>query len=88
MYAEQKNIPLKDIRIKLTHNRDQHNHTSKTDRLRERVDTIDGDIELKGDLEPSQRRRMLEIAGKCWMHRTLSNGVTIRFHQLASNSPN
>lgn len=73
-------IQLKDIHIRLSHNRPMD--TRDPDRINtfERVDEIKGTIRLGGDLNATQRRRLLEIAGRCWMHRTLTNGVSIRFH--------
>ena len=80
MYAERKQIPLKDIRIKLSHHRKKPAQDLAAGTAHDPFDTIEGHIELEGDLDAGQRRRMLEIARRCWMYRTLSAGLAIRFH--------
>jgi len=42
-----------------------------------RVDNIDREIELIGPLDDAQRQRMMEIADKCPVHRTLQSNVVI-----------
>ena len=88
MYAEKKTIPLTDVRIQLSH----HRKASEEQIALERIDVIEGIIHLKGELDAAQRRRLVEIASRCWMHRTLSKGVSIRFRspeegQAASLGP-
>ena len=73
-------IPLEDVRIQLSHHRTGSAQASSGETVLERIDSIDGTIELIGNLDANQRSRLLEIAGRCWMHRTLSAGVSIRFH--------
>lgn len=81
MYAEHKNIALESISIELTHNQNKGSQARNINGKENRTDAIDGYIELKGNLNTDQQRRMLEIAGQCWMHRTLSQGVDIRFRK-------
>lgn len=80
MYAEKKMIPLKDVQIRLSHHRRKRDQEKSEEAGLMRLDAIEGYIQLEGDLDEAQRRRLLEIAGHCWMHRTLSSGVSIRFH--------
>ena len=42
-----------------------------------KVDHIEREIEIVGDLEPAQRRRLLEIADRCPVHRTLHSEVHV-----------
>jgi len=79
MYAERKKIPLEDVRIRLSHHKRDPAQSPDSEMVLERIDAIDGSIQLVGDLDTAQRRRLLEIAGRCYMHRTLSAGVDIRF---------
>ena len=73
-------IPLNDVHIRLSHHRRKRAQDKAEEAGLMRLDAIEGYIQLEGDLDEAQRRRLLEIAGRCWMHRTLSSGVSIRFH--------
>jgi uncharacterized OsmC-like protein len=42
------------------------------------LDGIERDVELHGDLTAEQRTQLLEIAGKCPVHRTLTSEISIR----------
>ena len=70
MYAEIKKLPLTGINVELTHEKIEIAGEGKTDRI-ERI------ITLTGDLTEAQRSRMLEIANKCPMHRTLRADIQI-----------
>lgn len=69
MYAEIKQLPLTGINVELTHEKIEI-EGGKADRI-ERI------ITLSGDLTEAQRSRMLEIANKCPMHRTLRAEIRI-----------
>jgi uncharacterized OsmC-like protein/alpha-beta hydrolase superfamily lysophospholipase len=74
MYANHKKLPLEDVSIKLLHERvhadDCIDCDGKIERLTRR-------ISLVGDLSEEQRRRLLEIADKCPVHRTLESNPQI-----------
>jgi len=70
MYAEIKKLPLTGINVELTHEKIEIEGEGKADRI-ERI------ITLTGDLTEAQRSRMLEIANKCPMHRTLRADIQI-----------
>jgi len=70
MYAEIKKLPLTAINVELTHEKIEIEGQGKVDRI-ERTITLDG------DLSPEQRARMLEIANKCPMYRTLRSEIRI-----------
>jgi putative redox protein len=70
MYAEIKNLPLTGISVELKHEKIEVEGKGKVDRI-ERI------ITLTGDLTPEQRTRLLEIANKCPMHRTLCSDIRI-----------
>ena len=66
MYAERKKWPLQDACITLKHTRDANKQSVFT-----------RDIQLVGDLTAEQREKLLDIADRCPVHKTLSNGVAI-----------
>jgi putative redox protein len=69
MYAERKNLPLRKVSVALRH--------EKIDVNGVRRDRIERKISLDGDLTPAERQRLLEIAEKCPVHRTLSQPLLI-----------
>lgn len=66
MYAAHKGWPLEKVSVRLTHHKedDMGNVT---------LDIITRDIKLEGPLSDEQRARLLEIANKCPVHKTLGN---------------
>lgn len=69
MYAERKGLALTGVSVALSH--------EKIDLDGVRRDRISRRITLHGDLDPAQRQRMLEIANKCPVHKTLSQPMLI-----------
>jgi putative redox protein len=69
MYAERKELPLTGIRVALSHR--------KIDIDGKPQDQIRREIFLEGELSTEQRRRLLEIAGKCPVHRALSQSMIL-----------
>ena len=71
MYADRKNWPLQEAAVTLKHSRihaeDCRNCTTETGKL----ELIERELSLQGDLSEQQRQRLLEIADKCPVHRTL-----------------
>lgn len=71
MYAERKQWPLTNVRVSLQHEK------QATDDPKIKQDHLTRKITLEGDLTDEQRQRLLEIAGKCPLARTLSKPVMI-----------
>ena len=69
MYAERKELPLDKVEVELCHERIEVDG-QLCDRIRRR-------ITLHGDLSSEQRQRMLEIAGKCPVARTLGQPLLL-----------
>ena len=70
MYAELKQLPLERVSVTLTHEKIEVEGKGKIDRISRRIG-------LEGNLTPEQRNRMLEIANRCPVHRTLSGNLEI-----------
>lgn len=77
MYANRKNWPLESVAVRLTHEKDYAEDCEHCEENR-KVDVFDRSITLKGDLTDDQRARLLEIADRCPVHRTLHEPVEVR----------
>ena len=78
MYAEHKQLPLRLVRVKLSH-RKIHARDCRDCETREgKVDEITREIELQGELTVEQRQKLLEIANRCPVHRTLTSEIKVR----------
>jgi putative redox protein len=76
MYAERKEWPLTRISVRLTHRKEKAESLGVPPTTpMGTVDVIERHIALEGDLTDEQRQRMIEIANKCPVHRTLSLGA-------------
>lgn len=81
MYADRKGWPLKQATVTLHHSRGHAEDCEAcADGQDRHVDIIERKIRLEGDLDADQRTRLLEIADKCPVHRTLNSPVVIRTH--------
>lgn len=87
MYADRKEWPLKDVRIRLRHSRQhQTDCVDCGDDKDSQLDVIDRDIELIGELSDEQRKRLLEIADRCPVHKTLTGSLAINTNEVAGVS--
>jgi putative redox protein len=77
MYADRKGIPLEGAYIVLEHSREHVEDCRSCNNEDNRIDVIDRSITLKGDLTEEQRQKLLGIAQKCPVHRTLENRIDI-----------
>lgn len=77
MYARQKGLPLDRVRVRLKHSKIHAADCEHCETAAGRIDRIEREIELHGALDDSQRRRLLEIADKCPVHRTLHGEVDV-----------
>ena len=77
MYADHKGLPLEEVKVHLEHNKVHKEDCEDSEKPSAKIDKIDRVIELKGDLNESQRQRMLEIADRCPVHKTLHNEIVV-----------
>ena len=79
MYADFKKIPLEKTIVTLKHYKIYSEDCQNCEKDKNaRIDVIDIEIEFQGEtLTPEQRKKLLEIAGKCPVHRTLTSKMTI-----------
>jgi putative redox protein len=77
MYADRKRWPLERIRVTLRHSRIHAKDCADCETNNGWIDHIDRDVELTGDLDDTQRQRLLHIAERCPVHQTLTSEVRI-----------
>jgi uncharacterized OsmC-like protein len=74
MYANRKNLPLKHVEVRLKHERV---HAEDCAEGAGKLEVISRLIRLDGDLSDAERQRLLEIADRCPVHRTLTGELRI-----------
>ena len=77
MYADLKQIPLDNVIVRLRHDKVHAQDCAECETKEGKIDRIDREIELAGKLDEVQRAKLLEIANKCPVHRTLHSEVWI-----------
>ena len=77
MYADRKRWPLEKVRVTLRHSRIHAKDCADCEAANGYIDQIDCDVELTGDLDDTQRQRLLHIAERCPVHQTLTSEVRI-----------
>lgn len=79
--AKRENMPLEDVSITLSHQRDHHQDCDHCDEGSSHIQAIHRVISLTGDLTDAQRARLLGVAAKCPVHRTVTG--TLHIHDRA-----
>lgn len=77
MYANRKKLPLDDVKVTLRHSRHHGEDCEHCDEDNAKVEVMSREIELFGDLTDDERQRLLEIADKCPVHKTLEGKIVI-----------
>jgi uncharacterized OsmC-like protein len=78
LYARNKKWPLQEITVSLQHSRIHAKDCAECETKEGMLDRIDVEIGLTGALTQEQRAKLMEIAGKCPVHRTLTSEINIR----------
>ena len=78
LYARSRKWPVKDITVALRHSRIHAKDCAECETKEGMLDRIDVEVGLSGALTAKQRAKLLEIAGKCPVHRTLTSEINIR----------
>ena len=82
MYADHKSLPLENVKVELKHSRDYHKDCEGCDEQPARIEIIDRVVSLTGDLTAAQRDRLLQIADRCPVHRTLHSELQVQTTSL------
>jgi putative redox protein len=86
LYAERKALPLDRVTVKLSHAKIYAADCEACETKEGKIDRIERGITIEGALDAEQRARLLEIADKCPVHRTLTSEVDIRTKELIDPS--
>ncbi len=78
MYADRKALPLERVSVVLAHDKVHAQDCADCETREGKIDVIERKIDLAGDLDDATRARLLEIAEKCPVHRTLHSEIKIR----------
>jgi uncharacterized OsmC-like protein/pimeloyl-ACP methyl ester carboxylesterase len=77
LYADLKGIPLERVSVELKHEKIHATDCAECETKEGKIDRVERLIGLEGNLDPAQRQKLLEIANKCPVHRTLHSEVAI-----------
>jgi uncharacterized OsmC-like protein len=85
MYARRKNIPLQRVTVRLRQSKIHAEDCTDCETKLGRIDLIERQIELTGELTTEQRASLLDIANRCPVHRTLTSEIKIDTTLAASS---
>lgn len=77
LYARRKEWPVDGVSVRASHERLVVEERVAGDLIRKKVERILQEITLQGELDETQRARLMEIAGKCPVHRTMTGDLEI-----------
>ena len=86
LYADRKQLPLKRTQVRLRHSRIYAADCAECENKEGMLDRIERIISLEGELDAEARKRLLEIADKCPVHRTLTSEIDIRTTEESAQS--
>ena len=83
LYADLKKIPLDRVSVLLKHDKIHATDCEECETKEGKIDRIDREIKLEGELSDEQRAKLFEIADKCPVHRTLHGEISIKTRAAA-----
>lgn len=85
MYADRKRWPLQEVTVRLRHEKIHAIDEAHCDEREARVDRVARDLEITGELTSEQRTRLVEIADRCPVHRTVSAGLHVETRSMPNS---
>ena len=82
LYARKKKMPLEDIIVSLRHSRIHAKDCEECETKEGMLDRIDVEVEVTGPLTPEQHAKLMQVAAKCPVHRTLTSEINIRLREV------
>ena len=78
LYARRNRMPLENITVSLSHSRIYAADCEECETKQDMLDRIDVEVDLTGSLTPEQHAKLMQVAAKCPVHRTLTSEINIR----------
>ena len=78
MYANHKKLALDDVTVTLSHDRQHVSDCEGCEEAPQKIEVINRTVTLEGDLSEENRQRLLQIADRCPVHRTLHSDLNIQ----------
>jgi putative redox protein len=77
MYVKRKDWPLNDVYMELKHSKRHSDDCDNCDDPKSKIDVIEKEVIVEGDLTDEQTQKILDISKKCPVHRTLMEDMKI-----------
>jgi uncharacterized OsmC-like protein/pimeloyl-ACP methyl ester carboxylesterase len=77
LYADRKSLPLERVTVTLKHSKIHAKDCEECETREGMLDQIEREILIEGALDEEQRKKLMEIADKCPVHRTLHSEIRI-----------
>ncbi len=77
MYARHKKLPLEHVEVQVRHNKVHAEDCADCDKRESKIDQLERRIRLQGELDTAQKQRLLEIADRCPVHKTLHSEIRV-----------
>ena len=85
-YARRHRLPLEHIAVSLSHARIYTSDCEECETKEGMLDRIDVEVELTGALSAEQHAKLMEVAARCPVHRTLTSEINIRLRAAEKSS--
>ena len=85
-YARRNRLPLENITVSLSHFRIYAADCGECETKQGMLDRIDVEVELTGPLTPEQHAKLMQVAAKCPVHRTLTSEINIKLREVKKSS--
>ncbi len=83
LYSRRKGWPLESVTVRLRHSKIHAQDCAECETKEGMIDRIEREIELAGPLDADQKAKLMEIADKCPVHRTLSREINVKTRLMA-----
>jgi len=87
MYADRKGWPLRQTTVRLRHRRIHARDCAGCETMTGQLDQIEREVHFEGELTGEQRTRLLDIAERCPVHRTLHSEVLVSTAESVPDEP-